>query len=256
MRMRVSLACVIVAAVNVLVLVDAADASTLNRAVATRDSMEPSVPHTEQDQAAAKKLDALRAKTGRRPNILWFVVDDMGWGDPGVYGGGEAIGAATPNIDRLANQGLRLTSTYSQPTCTPTRSAILTGRLPVRTGLTRPILAGDTLTKNPWADETSLPKMLGEAGYKTILSGKWHVGELEGMRPYEIGFDEFYGYYAAEKEAVTIPAIPIAEIWRRSVVAISASSASTTGGRRGAGPVPSVRRTSISWPAPTRTSCK
>ncbi len=124
----------------------------------------------------------------------------MGYGDPGAYGGGAAIGAATPNMDRLAREGLKLTSTYSQATCTPTRSAILTGRLPVRTGLTRPILAGDKITKNPWADEISLPKLLGEAGYRTVLSGKWHVGEAEGMRPQDIGFDEFYGYYQAEKE--------------------------------------------------------
>ena len=110
------------------------------------------------------------------------------------------MGAATSNMDRLAREGLKLTSTYSQPTCTPTRSAILTGRLPVRTGLTRPILAGDKMTKNPWADEISLPKLLGEAGYKTVLSGKWHVGEAEGMRPHDVGFDEFYGYYQAEKE--------------------------------------------------------
>ena len=103
-------------------------------------------------------------------------------------------------MDRLAREGLKLTSTYSQPTCTPTRSAILTGRLPVRTGLTRPILAGDKITKNPWADEISLPKLLSEAGYRTVLSGKWHVGEAEGMRPQDIGFDEFFGYYQAEKE--------------------------------------------------------
>ena len=124
----------------------------------------------------------------------------MGWGDPGIYGGGAVVGAATPNMDRLAREGLMLTSTYAQPTCTPTRSAILTGRLPVRTGLTRPILAGDKLTKNPWADETSLPKILGQVGYKTVLSGKWHVGEAEGMRPHDVGFDEFYGFYEAEKE--------------------------------------------------------
>ena len=86
---------------------------------------------------------------------MWLVIDDMGWGDPGAYGGGAAIGAATPNMDRLAHEGLKLTSAYSQPTCTPTRSAILTGRLPVRTGLTRPILAGDKITRNPWA--TSFP---------------------------------------------------------------------------------------------------
>jgi arylsulfatase A-like enzyme len=177
-----------------------AQASALSKAVRTSESMEPALPRVEQDKAALKKLSDLQAKTGRKPNIVWLLIDDMGYGDPGAFGGGAAVGAATPNMDRLAREGLKLTSTYSQPTCTPTRSAILTGRLPVRTGLTRPILAGDKLTKNPWADEISLPRLLGAAGYKTLLSGKWHVGEVEGMRPYEIGFDEFYGYYAAEKE--------------------------------------------------------
>lgn len=174
--------------------------SVLSKAVRTSETMEPALVHAEQAQAAQRKLDALLAKTGKRPNIVWLVIDDMGYGDPGAFGGGAAIGAATPNMDRLAAEGLKLTSTYSQPTCTPTRSAILTGRLPVRTGLTRPILAGDTLTKNPWADEASLPKLLGSAGYKTVLSGKWHVGEAIGMRPHDIGFDEFYGFYEAEKE--------------------------------------------------------
>ena len=174
--------------------------SVLSRAERTSESMEPALVHPDQAAAAQAKLDALRARTASGPNIVWLVVDDMGYGDPGAYGGGAAIGAATPNMDRLAAEGLKLTSTYSQPTCTPTRSAILTGRLPVRTGLTRPILAGDKITKNPWADEISLPKLLGEAGYKTVLSGKWHVGEAEGMRPHDIGFDEFYGFYEAQKE--------------------------------------------------------
>ncbi len=174
--------------------------STLTKATRTSESLEPALFLPAQDEAARKKLDAHVAKTGKKPNIVWFVVDDMGYGDPGAFGGGGAIGASTPNIDRLAREGLKLTSTYSQPTCTPTRSAILTGRLPVRTGLTRPILAGDTITKNPWADEISLPKLLGEVGYTTVLSGKWHVGEVEGMRPHDVGFDEFYGYYGAQKE--------------------------------------------------------
>ncbi|MGO4436461.1 arylsulfatase [Rhizobium sp. RAF56] len=174
--------------------------SVLSKAVRTSESAEPALVHTDQQAAAQQKLDALYRHLGRRPNIVWLVIDDMGWGDPGAYGGGAAIGAATPNIDRLARDGLKLTSTYSQPTCTPTRAAILTGRLPVRTGLTRPILAGDKLTKNPWADEIPLPKLLGEAGYATILSGKWHVGEQVGMRPHDVGFDEFYGFYEAEKE--------------------------------------------------------
>jgi len=70
----------------------------------------------------------------------------------------------------------------------------------VRTGLTRPILAGDKLTVNPWEGETSLPKILGESGYNTLLVGKWHIGSAKGMRPHEVGFDEYYGYYGAQKE--------------------------------------------------------
>lgn len=176
------------------------DASTLSKAIRVKENMEPALQFPEQELAAQKKLAALQTKVSKRPNIVWFVVDDMGWGDPGVYGGGAAVGAATPNMDMLANQGLKLTSTYSQPTSTPTRSAILTGRLPVRTGLTRPILAGDKLKVNPWQDEISLPKLLSDSGYTTVLSGKWHVGEAEGMRPQDIGFDEYFGYYPAQKE--------------------------------------------------------
>lgn len=171
-----------------------------SKAVAISDHLQPFIPRPAQDKEVLNKLAALQKKTGKKPNIVWFVIDDMGYGDPGCYGGGAAIGAATPNIDRLAKEGIKLTSVYSQPTCTPTRSAILTGRLPCRTGLTRPILAGDVLTKNPWADEISLPKILSASGYQTVLSGKWHIGELEGMRPPEIGFDEWLGWYAAEKE--------------------------------------------------------
>jgi arylsulfatase A-like enzyme len=174
--------------------------SVLTKAARTSDASEPALVYPAQEAEAQGKLDGLVGRTGKRPNIVWLMVDDMGWGDPGSYGGGAAIGAATPNMDELAAEGLRLTSTYSQATCTPTRSAVLTGRLPFRTGLTRPILAGDKITKNPWADEISLPKLLGQAGYATVLSGKWHVGAAEGMRPQDVGFDEFYGFYEAQKE--------------------------------------------------------
>lgn len=174
--------------------------ATFDRSIQTNSNREASIPRPEQDETAKQKLASLEEKAGKKPNILWLIVDDMGYGDPGCYGGGGAIGAATPNIDQLARDGLKLTSCYSQHTCTPTRSAILTGRLPVRTGLTRPILAGDKLTKNPWADETSLAALLSESGYHTLLTGKWHVGEPKGMRPHDIGFDEFYGFYSAQKE--------------------------------------------------------
>lgn len=188
------------AAALLLPVVAFAQTTTVSRAVAVSDHQQPAIPRLEQDAAAAAKLAALAARTGKRPNIVLFVVDDMGYGDPGAFGGGEAIGAATPNMDRLAAEGLKLTSTYAQQTCTPTRSAILTGRLPVRTGLTRPILAGDTITVNPWEGESSIAGLLSDAGYHTALIGKWHIGEVAGMRPFEVGFDEFYGFYSAQKE--------------------------------------------------------
>lgn len=178
-----------------------AEGSALSRAVTTRENMQPAISRPDQDKAAATELTALHKKTGKPPNIVWLVVDDMGFGDVGgPWGGGAHIGAATPHIDTLAREGLSLTSTYSQPTCTPTRSAMMTGRLPVRTGLIRPILAGDTISKNPWEGEVSIGKILSDAGYHTVLTGKWHTGELPGMRPFEVGFDEFQGYYASQKE--------------------------------------------------------
>ena len=177
-----------------------AQTHSFDRSIRTSENMEPSIPHPEQEEALTKKLEELENKTGKKPNIVWLIIDDMGYGDPGCYGGGAAVGAATPNIDRFAAEGLKLTSCYSQQTCTPTRSAILTGRLPVRTGLTRPILSGDKITRNPWEDELSLAALLSDAGYTTLLTGKWHIGEAEGMRPHDVGFDEYYGYYSAQKE--------------------------------------------------------
>ncbi|HMR29377.1 MAG TPA: arylsulfatase [Geminicoccaceae bacterium] len=160
--------------------------------------MEPSIPRPEQERTAADKLAAFEQRTGRKPNILLLLVDDLGWGDVGAFGGGVALGGATPNIDALAANGLKLTSTYAQPTCTPTRSALITGRLPVRTGLTRPILATEKFPVNPWADEHSLAELLSGVGYRTALAGKWHVGEAEGMLPHEVGFDEFFGIGSVE----------------------------------------------------------
>ena len=88
-------------------------AQKFNRAVPFASNFEAPIPRPEQDKLAENKLAQLKAKTGKRPNIVWIIIDDMGYGDPGCYGGGEAIGAATVNIDRLAREGLRLTSCYS-----------------------------------------------------------------------------------------------------------------------------------------------
>ena len=92
------------------------------------ENLEPFIIHEEQRNEATAKLEALENKTGKKPNILVFLMDDVGWGDIGANGGGAAIGAVTPNIDKLAAEGLRLTSTYSQPSCTSTRATLLTGQ--------------------------------------------------------------------------------------------------------------------------------
>ena len=135
MKLKYIAACTTIGMLLAITPVASFAGNPFSDAVRVKENMEPAIPHPAQDLAAQKKLADLKAKTGKKPNIVLIIADDLGFGDPGAYGGGEAIGAATPNIDRLAHEGLRLTSAYSQPTCTPTRSAIITGRLPVRTGL-------------------------------------------------------------------------------------------------------------------------
>jgi arylsulfatase len=165
--------------------------SPVLKAERQRDNFEPALLHPQQARAAQAKLDAIYKRTGKRPNILIFVVDDLGYGDVGAYGGGEALGAPTPHIDRLAREGLKLTSTYAQPSCTPTRAALNTGRLPVRSGLTSPKLLNDNADIS---SELLAAKILSDAGYRTALSGKWHLGEKDGSRPWQVGFDEFTGF--------------------------------------------------------------
>ena len=171
-----------------------------DRTVRTAEHLEPAISHPDQEQAALDKLSALEARTGRKPNVLVLLVDDLGYGDPGAFGGGAMVGAPTPNIDELAAEGLKLTSAYASPLCTPTRAALMTGRLPARSGLTRPLLASDKPTKNPWADEVSAAKLLSDNGYVTGLAGKWHIGEGEGMQPQQVGYDEFHGFLSVVSE--------------------------------------------------------
>src|SRR5580698_1159103 len=87
---------------------------------------EPAFVVPGRSEAAAAKLAAFDQRTGRRPNVVVILMDDVGWGDFGCYGGGIAVGAPTPNVDRLAGDGLLLTSCYSEPSCTPTRASIMT----------------------------------------------------------------------------------------------------------------------------------
>ena len=143
------------------------------------------------EEAAQAKLAEFVARTGQRPNILVILMDDVGWGDFGCYGGGIAVGAPTPNVDRLAREGLVLTSCYSEPSCTPTRASIMTGRLPMRHGLLIPPMYG---MPGGLSGEVTLPQLLSDAGYVTQAVGKWHMGENRESQPQHVGFDDFYGF--------------------------------------------------------------
>ena len=161
------------------------------KTVVVAPNMEPVISHPDQDTEVKNKLAALEKKTGKKPNILIFLMDNVGWGDPGIYGGGLMTGAPTPNIDRLGREGLQLLSAYSQPSCTPTRCTLLTGRLPMRHGQLRPSFAGEP---GGLGKEITIAKLLADAGYFTQAVGKWHCGENIDSQPQSVGFDDFYGF--------------------------------------------------------------
>jgi len=128
------------------------------------------------------------ANTSGKPNILFIVSDDTGYGDLGPYGGGEGRGMPTPNIDRLASDGMTFFSFYAQPSCTPGRAAMQTGRIPNRSGMTTVAFQGQGggLPKAEW----TLASVLKTAGYKTYFTGKWHLGEADYALPNAQGYDE------------------------------------------------------------------
>lgn len=125
---------------------------------------------------------------GKKPNILLIVSDDTGYGDLGPYGGGVGRGMPTPNIDRLANEGMQFYSFYAQPSCTPGRAAILTGRIPNRSGMTTVAFQGQG--GGLPAAEWTLGSVLKTAGYQTFFTGKWHLGEADYALPNAQGYDE------------------------------------------------------------------
>jgi arylsulfatase A-like enzyme len=182
--------------------------------VRVAESREPAFVHTADVEKATAKLKEFMDRKGRRPNFLIFMMDDVGWGDFGCYGGGVAVGAPTPNFDRLAAKGLRLTSCYSEPTCSPSRATLLTGRLPHRHGLHRPPMYGEP---GGLQGERTLAHLLSESGYTTQAVGKWHLGENEASQPQNVGFDDFYGFlsvsdmYSEWRDAHFFPEIVYSE---------------------------------------------
>jgi len=127
----------------------------------------------------------------KRPNIVVIVSDDQGYGDVGCYGAGDA---RTPHLDALAASGVRLTSFYANaPMCSPTRASLLTGRYPHRCGVPHVVSSAPGVV-GLRAGEVTLAELLRDAGYRTALAGKWHLGSHAGSRPNAQGFDEFYGF--------------------------------------------------------------
>ena len=122
-----------------------------------------------------------------KPNIVVIVADDLGWSDVGYHG----APFPTPHLDALCKQGVQLDQHYVWPTCTPTRVALLTGRYPSRFGNYKP--SNDRVL--PW-DTVTLARTLGEAGYATMISGKWHLGSSPEFGPRKFGFDRSYGSLA------------------------------------------------------------
>jgi len=145
-------------------------------------------------RAGVKPCDVVAGLTVERPNIIFIIADDLGWADVG-YHGGEI---QTPNLDRLAKQGVRFEQHYVMPTCTPTRVALMTGRYPSRYGVTSPaygkIFDDDTVT---------LAMALRSCGYDTSITGKWHMGSPPEWTPRRYGFDSSYGYFHGQIDPYT-----------------------------------------------------
>lgn len=139
--------------------------------------------------AAAMSVDG-KAAASRPPNIIVILADDMGYGDLSSYGHPSI---ATPNLDRMAREGQRWTDFYAAaPLCTPSRASLLTGRYPVRTGLSGGVLF-EWSASGLDPQEVTIAEMLKSSGYVTGMVGKWHLGHLHPFLPTDQGFDSYYG---------------------------------------------------------------
>src|SRR5215471_1822554 len=146
---------------------------------------------------ATSPTETQRGPATGKPNVVVIMTDDIGWGDLGSYGGGAVRGAPTPNLDRLAAEGARFTAWYGQASCTAGRASFMTGRIPIRSGLSEVIGPGDPNFLHP--QTPTIAEFYKHNGYTTYMSGKWHLGDKPEAYPIAHGFDEmkhFLAYYA------------------------------------------------------------
>ena len=142
----------------------------------------------EEDKTVNQKLDVIRAANGGKPpNIIYILIDDVSFGQMGNRAMNYVTGIKTPNINQFATEGMSLMRMYTEPSCTPTRAAMMTGRHPVRMGHAevKVALVGEGLP----ASEVTIAEILSEAGYATSHVGKWHQGDIEASYPHNQGFD-------------------------------------------------------------------
>jgi arylsulfatase A-like enzyme len=135
----------------------------------------------------------------KKPNIVFILVDNLGYGELGVYGGGILRGAPTSRIDKLASEGTRLLNFNVEAQCTPSRSALMTGRFSIRSGTYAVPIGGVADGLTLW--EVTIAKLLSDRGYATGIWGKWHLGSAEERFPTHQGFDEWYGIPRTYDEA-------------------------------------------------------
>ena len=144
----------------------------------------------QEDAAVGERLNAIAEDRGRRPNIIHLMWDDMAFGDLGIPAMKAIRGFDTPNIDRMAEEGILFTRFYTEASCTPSRAAVLTGRHAVRSGMGKvgwPLEFGGIS-----GEEVTTANVLSDAGYATAFYSKWHLGDIEECYPFNQGFDEAF----------------------------------------------------------------
>ena len=180
----------------------------INRQLSRRDLLRYGISFAAVSAISNNRVSALTrlgttitpSQTVSKPNIVFILMDNLGFGEVGCYGGGITRGAPTPRIDKLATEGTRLTNFNVEAQCSPSRSAIMTGRFSIRSGTHSVPIGGGKDGLTQW--EVTIAKTLSAAGYATAHFGKWHLGSEQGRLPNDQGFDEWYGIPRTTDEAL------------------------------------------------------